>query len=130
MSEKDEFEIIDDSHTLSDNILKIPEMKEKTGEQISPMGLMSEVKQIDALRPVLEARLRDLEVDERDTPSAKHTSEADGEYMICLPHRTGGDELSAGTRRERGGGSTASSGQGNRSMSPSGTVEIAVTPAV
>lgn len=122
VSEKDDPELIDDTYALSENILKIPEMREKAGEQISPMGLMGEVKKIDALRPVLEARLRDLNADKRDTPSAVHSSKAEGEFVTSPPGSVTSDVLESGERLQRGDSSSTSTDQesnGNRSSSGS-----------
>lgn len=115
VSEKEEIQIIDECHSLSENILSFGEMRENTGYSFNPMGVMSEVKEIQKLRPLLEGRLRDLEADERDAPSAAHASENDGEFVTSPPSSTNTDGLDSGSRQERGGGSSTSSGQGGSS---------------
>ncbi|EMA57172.1 hypothetical protein [Halorubrum lipolyticum] len=115
VSEKEEAQIIDECHALSENILTFGEMREDAGYSFNPMGVMSEVKEIQKLRPLLEGRLRDLEADERDTPSAAHASESDGEFVTSQPGSTDTGGLDSGTRQERGGGSSTSSGQSGSS---------------
>jgi len=81
VSEKDEYEIIDDCYALSENILSFKEMREKVGYSFNPMGVMSEVKQIRKLRRLLVSRLEEAEEDKRETPSAEHASESDDGFV-------------------------------------------------
>lgn len=96
---------------LSKNILTFAEMRDDTGYSFNPMGVMSEVKEIRKLRPLLIDRLQDLEPDERDTPSAAHASENDGEFVTSEPHSTNEGGLDSGTRQGRSNSSETNSDQ-------------------
>lgn len=118
-SEKEESQIIDECLAISENILTFGEMREETGYSFNPMGVMSEVKEIQKLRPLLEGRLRDIEADERNTPSAAHASETDGEFVTSAPGSAGMGGLDSGTRQQRSGRSSTTSTQGGNSSSGS-----------
>lgn len=135
VSEKEETQIIEECHSLSENILTFAEMREETGYSFNPMGVMSEVKEIQKLRPLLMGRLQDLEADERDAPTATHASENDGEFVTSEPDSADSGGLNSGTRQERGsdsdtspsqsGGSSGGSSSGSRrDRSGAGDVEV------
>ncbi|TKX61127.1 hypothetical protein EXE48_08760 [Halorubrum sp. ASP1] len=134
VSEKEEAQIIDESHALSENILTFGEMREDAGYSFNPMGVMSEVKEIQKLRPLLEGRLRGVDVDERDTPSAAHASKTDGQFVTSSPTSTGSGGFGSGSRQQRrsssGTGSNGSSSGGSSSGSRrdrSGADDVEVT---
>jgi hypothetical protein len=58
VADKDDAEIVKDCRRLSENILSFKEMREQAGYEISRQNLVSEVKEIQKLRPLLYERLQ------------------------------------------------------------------------
>jgi hypothetical protein len=112
VAEKSEAEIIDDCHRFSENILSFGEMRDQTGYSFNPMGVMSEVKEIHKLRPLLYGRLRGREPDTRETPSGDRETGS-----------TGGERFTGSQRRSRSGASQTTLDESSQKY------EVEVTPA-
>ncbi|QHS17205.1 hypothetical protein GWK26_08655 [haloarchaeon 3A1-DGR] len=101
ISDKPEAEVIEDCYSLSENILSFKEMRDETGYSFNPMGVMSEVKEIQKLRPLLYGRLRGIESETRTTPTPEHDSETEAGFTTSRRRdRAGAENLNVTDRTD------------------------------